>query len=209
VLEDARRGARRATRPLGVLVVVGLGALWVVLFAVWHGRRDNWHDLTTAAAWIPLVELVLAGGLGAAVSLSPGALMVGPPVRRVAWSLSVPVIATATLALVLQSTRPSPVGAFVATALACDVAVMMVAAPILALLLLGQRGRLLTSPVLVGAGAGVAAATFGHAVLHWACPWTDLAHLVWGHVLPSVPLALLGAVSARYLHLTSLGRRSS
>jgi hypothetical protein len=135
--------------------------------------------------------------------------MVGPPVRRVLWSLSIPVLATVTLALFVPSTRPSPAGAFVSTALACDVAITIVAAPILVLLLLGQRGRFLTSPVLVGAGAGVAAATVGHAVLHWGCPWTDLAHLVSGHVLPSVPLALLGAVCARYLHRSSLGPRAS
>lgn len=193
VLEDAKRNPKPAPKGLGRPIVLVGSVVWVVLSGVLHGARDNWHELPTAAAWVPLAELVVASALATAVAIAQGAFMVGPPVRRALAVLAIPVVAAATLLLLVPNLRPTPTGAFFATTLPCDAGITMVAVPVLALLVFAQHGRVLTSPRLVGAVAGIAAATWGHAILHWGCPFTDAGHIFWGHVVPSVPLAVFGA----------------
>lgn len=193
VLEDAKQNERPAPKSLGLPLVLGGCAAWIVLFGVLHGARDNWHELSASAAWFPLGELLFASALATSVAVAQGALMVGPPVRRALAMFASPAIAGATLLALVPNVRPTPPGAFLATTLTCDAGITIVAVPVLALLVYAQRGRVLTSPRLVGAVAGLAAATWGHAILHWGCAFTDIGHLFWGHVVPSIPLAIFGA----------------
>jgi hypothetical protein len=125
--------------------------------------------------------------------------MLGPATRRILWALSAPVAAVAFAAVVIPNTTPTPNSAFLQTTLRCDAGVLIVALPLLVLLVYGQRGRLLPARGFVGALAGVAAATWAQVPLHWACPWTDLPHTLLGHVAPAIPLAIVGAVLARWL----------
>jgi hypothetical protein len=200
VLADAPRLAKKLPKPLALGAVLAVGTCWIVLNAYHVGRRDNWTALPFSASWVVLAELALAAALSTIVALARGSLMLGPSARGILWSLSAPVVATAVIALLVPDTTPTPGGAFLRYALVCDAGAMIIGIPVLVLLVYGQRGRVLASPSLVGAVAGVAAATWGHVVLHWGCPWTDLWHVILGHAAPSIPLAIGGAVFARWLN---------
>jgi hypothetical protein len=200
VLTDAPRAAKKLPRPIAPSVVLAIGVCWLALNAHRLGRRDNWSALPLSASWAMLAELGLAAALCTLVALSRGSLMVGPSARRILWSLSVPVVASAMVALFVPNIAPTPSGAFFRYTFACGAGATFVAIPLLVALVYGQRGRLLASPGLTGAVAGVAAATWGHAILHLECRWTDPAHLLLGHVAPSIPLAIGGALFARWLN---------
>lgn len=200
VLTDAPRLAKRVPKPLAVGVVLAIGVCWVALNAYHVGRRDNWNALPWSASWLMLAELALAAALSTVVALSRGSLMLGPSAQRILWSLSVPLVAAAVVALFVPNTTPAPSGTLLRYALACEAGAMIIAIPVLVVLVYGQRGRILASPGLVGAVAGVAAATWGHVILHRGCPWTDLGHLLLGHVAPAIPLAIGGAVFSRWLN---------
>lgn len=200
VLADVEKSPRPARRALAPWIVLAGSVVSVLVFAVRHDPRANWGELPSFAAWGPVLELAVAGLLSGLVALAQGAFLVGPRTSRALAVLTVPVVAAVTVVLLVPDVHPAPPGEGMRRALACDGAVMMVALPILVLLLLGQRGRFLASPALVGAVAGIAAATWGHATLHWGCPWTDAGHLLLGHVAPTLPLAILGAWLSRRLH---------
>jgi hypothetical protein len=200
VLTHAPRLAKKLPKPLALGVVLVGGACWIALNAYHVGRRDNWGTLPLSASWGVLAEIALAAALSTVVALSRGSLMLGPSVRRLLWSLSVPVVVAAVVALFVPNTTPTPSGGFLRYTLVCDAGAMIIAIPVLVLLVYGQRGRILAAPGLVGAAAGVAAATWGHVILHRGCPWTDLGHLLLGHVAPAIPLAIVGAVFARWLN---------
>lgn len=204
VLDDVKNDRRPAPRALAPWTVFLGSAVWVTLQTLAHARRANWAELPDAAAWVPLLELACAGVLSAVVAISQGAFLLGPKTSRALAVLAVPMAVAVTVVLLVPDLHPAPEGQALRRALGCDAGVMMVALPILALLLLGQRGRFLASPGLVGAVAGIAASTWGHAILHWGCPWTDPGHVLLGHVAPSIPLALVGAWLSRRLHRATL-----
>jgi len=200
VLTDAPRLAKKLPKPLALGAVLAIGVGWVALNAYHVGRRDNWSALPLSASWGVLGEIALAAALSTVVALSRGSLMLGPSARRILWSSSVPVVAAALVALLVPNTTPTPSGTFLRYTLVCDAGAMIIGIPVLVALVYGQRGRILASPGLVGAVAGVAAATWGHMVLHRGCPWTDLGHVLLGHVAPAIPLAIVGAVFSRWLN---------
>jgi hypothetical protein len=202
VLTEAPQLAKRLPKSLALAAVLAIGGGWVALNAYHFGRRDKWSALPLSASWAVLAELALAAALSTVVALARGSLMLGPSARRILWSLSVPVVAAALVALFVPDTTPTPSGAFLRYTLVCDAGAMIIGIPVLVVFVYGQRGRVLASPGLVGAVAGVAAATWGHVVLHWGCPWTNLWHALLGHVAPSIPLAIGGAVFARWLNRT-------
>jgi hypothetical protein len=200
VLAEVPRRAAKLPKPLGVTAIVGAGAAWVALFASLHGRRANWGDLPPAASWMALGQLALVAALSTLAALARGALMFGPPARRVAAALSASAVVAAAVALAAPNTTPTPRDSFWAETLACEAGIVAVALPLLVLLAFRHRGRVLASPALAGALAGVVAATWGHALLHWGCPWTDAAHVLVGHAAPALPLALGGAAFASWLN---------
>jgi hypothetical protein len=206
VLADAPRLGDQLPKPLPLSVVLGAGGCWIALYAYVVGRRDNWSGLPSSASWALLAEIALAAALTTVVALSRGPHMVGPSARWILGSLSVPVVLLALVALLVPNTTPTPDDAFLRFTLRCDAGATLIAIPVLVVLVYGERGRVFASPAFVGAVAGVAAATWGHAILHWGCPWTDFRHVLLGHVVPSIPLALGGALFARTLNRSrSLG----
>ena len=208
VLADAPRLGPKLPAPIRPAMIIAGALVWLAVFTLWHGRRDNWSDLPASGSWMVLGEIALAAALSTVVTLSRGSLMLGQPVRRVLWALTVPLVAAGVVMLFVPNARPTPVATFWKETLACDAGVGLAAIPVLALLVYGLRGRILAAPALVGAASGVAAATWGHAIFHWGCPWTDLEHVLYGHVAPAVPLAILGALFAKWLNrLRSVGPR--
>jgi hypothetical protein len=207
VLADAQRLAGHVPQPLKLGTVLAIGMCWVAIVTYVIGRRDNWSDLPISASWAVLGEIALAAALSTVVALSRGPLMVGPSARRILWSLSVPVVLAAVVSIFVPNTTPTPSGAFLRYALQCDAGAIVVAIPVLVVLVYGQRGQILASPGFVGAVAGVAAATWGHAILHWGCPYTNLGHTLLGHVAPAIPLAIGGALFARWLNRARSLRR--
>jgi len=209
VLVDAPGVEKRLARPLALRVVVAIALCWLAIVAHRLGRRDNWNALPLSASWAVVGELALAASLSTIVALSRGSLMLGPSARRILWSLSIPVLTIAIVALFVPNTTPTPRGAFLRYTLACDAGAVSIAIPVLVALVYGQRGRILASPGLTGAVAGVAAATWGQAILQRECPWTDVGHVLLGHVAPSIPLAIGGALFARWLSRARSLRRKS
>ncbi len=133
VLADAPRLASNLPKPLAVGAVLAVGAGWIVLSASHVGRRDNWSTLPFTASWVVLAEIALVAALSTVVALARGSLMLGPSARRILWSLSAPVVATAIIALLVPNTTPTPSGEFLRYTLVCDAGVMIIGIPVLLL----------------------------------------------------------------------------
>ncbi len=198
ILADAPKVRPRRGLPLALLGLVATA--WAVTFAVLHGRRSNWSTLPESATWLTLAELAVLAAIVSVTTLARGRTMLGPTARWLFVASTAPVVAFAGVALTTTpAAQPVPPERFLAAAAGCDASVVLAAVPLLALLLWQQRDRILASPGRVGAVAGIAAAAWGHVLLHWSCPWTDLQHVMFGHVLPAIPLAISGAILARWL----------
>lgn len=198
ILADAPKVRARRRVPVAVLSLVA--AAWAVTFAVVHGTRSNWSTLPESATWLTLAELVVLAAIVSVTTLVRGRTMLGPAARWLLVACAAPLVGLVGVALTTSpGAHPVPPGRFLAAAVGCDVSVLLAAVPLLALLLWRQRDRILASPGRVGAVAGIAAAAWGHALLHWSCPWTDLQHVLFGHVLPAIPLAISGAILASWL----------
>ena len=70
-------------------------------------------------------------------------------------------------------------------------------APMRRALLWLRRGTLAAAPALTGACLGAAAATWAHLVLHAHCATAHPLHVLVGHLLPLVPVMLVGALVGR------------
>jgi hypothetical protein len=190
VLADAAKTKPKKIVPKRTIFLVG--AALVIAFATIHGRRVNWNELPSA--WVVLAELVLTSLLVSFVALARGPYLVGPPARSIRFGFAAPAIAFALfLALSSPGLCPAPPDRFWAATAACDASAILLGIPLMVLFLVVHRGAVIVSPRFVGAISGVAAASWSHAALHWACPFTDVAHVAIGHVLPCIPLAIAGA----------------
>jgi hypothetical protein len=207
LLADAARVDDRLPKALAPGVVLGISASWLALLVFRVTRRYNWGSLPLSASWIVLGEIALAATLATMVALSRGPLMLGPSARRMLWSVSIPMLLVTAVAVFVPNTTPTPSQSFLRNTLSCDVGTLIVAVPLLVMLVLGQRARFVPAPSLLGAVAGVASATWAHALLHWACPWTDLQHTLFGHVAPVIPLATGGAILSQWIHRPRALRR--
>ena len=203
VLEEAA-GRKPAKRPLSPVLAAAPALIWLALLAVVHGQRGNWGTIGAVAAWGGLAAIAVMAALAMRVAASVGALGLGPKVSRALWSLAFPVLAGAAAICLVPNIQPA--GDVLAPALTCDAWELLSGVPVLLLLVLVHRGRPLTAAWLVGAVSGVASATWGHAVLHCVCSWTDPIHIVFGHILPALPLAGLGAWLAERQNRTSMVR---
>jgi len=189
VLADARNVAPR--RRLGPATAAIAIAIVSVVFLLWHGRRPSWD----ATAWVLLVELSATASLVSVVAVARGSILVGPSAGALRLAFVAPLVAFG-LVLLLQAGAPPP-ERFWRTAAVCDATALLVGAPLLGVLLATRRGTFLLAPRLVGVAAGLAAGAWAHALLHWGCPFTHAGHVVLGHVLPSLPLAIAGAFALK------------
>ena len=188
----------RAQTRMRVALLVGAGLVWMALLALVHGRRADWSTAPGWMVWVPFLDASLAAAVVTGLVVSRGRTMLGAPVGGLLAAMILAPVVTGVVAVscVLGALGGSAwlSGALeLRTSMACDVFSLVLAVPLLGLLVLALRGRTLPAPALVGALVGVCAGTWSHAALSWLCPWNDPVHLLVGHVLPSVPLALLGA----------------
>jgi hypothetical protein len=191
VLADAAKTKPR--KLLRTRTIFLAAAALIIAFASIHGRRANWADLPSA--WVTLAELALTSLLVSFVAIARGPHLVGPTARSIRLGLAAPAIALSLyLAIASPGICPAPPDRFWTATAACDVSALLLGLPLVIVFLVAHRGAVVVSRRLVGAVAGVAAASWSHAVLHWGCPFTDVMHITIGHALPCVPLAIAGAL---------------
>ncbi len=204
----------RTQTQLRLLALAGTAAVWLVFLSLAHGRRPDWSAEPAWMVWTPLLDASLAAVVITSLAVSRGRTLLGAPVS---WLLGAMILVPAvTGAVVVASVLGAlgdaawlPRAMELRTSLGCDVFSLAIALPLLGLFLLSLRGRTLPAPAWIGATGGVCAGTWSHAALSWVCPWNDPVHLVVGHLLPSLPLALLGAWAAVVLTRRASRPRSS
>jgi hypothetical protein len=79
----------------------------------------------------------------------------------------------------------------------CGLLTLLIALPLIGIALLVLRGLTLSRPGLVGACLGLAAATWAHLLIRVHCPLGGAGHAILGHLLPLLPLMILGAWEMR------------
>ena len=79
----------------------------------------------------------------------------------------------------------------------CGVLTLLIALPLIGIALLVLRGLTLSRPGLAGACLGLAAATWAHLLIRVHCPLGGAGHAILGHLLPLLPLMILGAWAMR------------
>jgi hypothetical protein len=198
-----RTWARRA-------LLGGLGAMawwWVVLFAL--GLRFDWHELPTTSLAETIVTLLAVAVLAMAAGLTRGRAMVGAASESLvlaAWGLPA-VLLVLVVAVDPQASSSVLFTGWPATvwhARACDLFTFIIALPLLAIGLLLPRGLTLSRPGWTGACLGLAAATWAHLLIRVHCPVSGPRHALIGHLLPALPLMVLGAWA-----MTALNRRQN
>ena len=214
VLSDiAARPVPRGHASLGRSVLLAAALLWIVVRAWLEHQRADWNALPPSASWAPLVDAILIATLVSALALSRGKAMVGASARALWAAALAPVVITATVLLLAipgaatdEASAAAGGASFWHGVLSCGSGALAIGIPVTLLLVAAQRRLLLASPALVGAAAGIAAASWAHAVLHWACPIGGAGHIVVGHALPTVPLAAFGALAGWLLDRRALRR---
>jgi hypothetical protein len=197
----ARQPASRPRAWLRRLSVAAFGALvWQVTMLSVLGVRPDWHDLPAPAMAATIVGLLAAALLASAIGLARGRSMVGNTTE----SLSLAAWGAPLLLLLLvvvidphgSSTRTAP-DALLRHAWPCGLLTLLIALPLLGIALLVLRGLTLSRPGLAGACLGLAAATWGHLLIRVHCPLGGAGHAILGHLLPLLPLMILGAWAMR------------
>ncbi len=190
-----------AARNLVRYALLAAAIAWVGLRAWLEQPRADWDALPASASWAALADAVFVAALVSALALSRGRAMVGPSARALLLAALAPVVITATVLLLAVPTAATDAASIAAggasfwpAALRCGAGALAVGVPVTLLLVAAQRKLVFASPALVGAAAGIAAASWAHAILHWGCPIAGAGHVVVGHALPTVPLAVLGAL---------------
>ena len=176
--------ARRAV--LASVVCAG----WVVLGVALPGPHGEGPRL---APWYVATSLLLVGGSGAALlalSLSRGRYMVGPSVERMRLLAALPL---ASLVWIL-ATAPA-VGAESQPAWRCHSHGLLLGLPLLALLVALRRGLPAPASALLGACLGACTGAWVHVILFAICADGSASHGAIGHVLPALPLMLVGAAA--------------
>lgn len=195
-----------ATRPHAWtrrMTFVGFSvATWLVAAVVVSGVRGDWSELPALPLVATLAALVLVASLAWTVGLSRGRAMVGAATESLSVALWGLLLALHALVIVLDPRGPSTetfagVWSTIRHAAPCFLRTIVVAVPLLALVLLPLRGLTLARPFLVGACTGLGAATLAHAVAWLHCPIGGPAHALPGHLLPAIPMILLGGYITR------------
>ncbi|MBC8133849.1 MAG: DUF1109 family protein [Deltaproteobacteria bacterium] len=99
-------------------------------------------------------------------------------------------------------------GTTLAGTLKCDLLVIAVGMPLVGLGWAMSKGMTLARPALSGACVGLGAATWAHAVLRMHCPVDGASHAVVAHLLPAIPLMIMGAWAFRKTSHIPARRRS-
>ena len=161
------------------------------------GLRGDFHELPMLYGLGTAVAASAGAGALLAFGLSRGPAMMGPRFGvLLAALLVVPASLLGFLLIVVQGGPTSPVlpaEQSMRAMLVCDAIAIAVALPPLFAALAYRRVFSSNAPGLVGALLGAAAGLLAHMGVHLHCAVTDTSHIMIGHFLPALPLALIGA----------------
>jgi hypothetical protein len=164
------------------------------------GIRPDWHDLPEPAMATTIVGLLAAALLASTVGLARGRSMVGTTTELLsiaAWG--VPFL----LLLLVSAIDPHGTSTSAASdahlrhAWPCGMLTILIALPLLGMAFFVLRGLTLSRPGLAGACLGLASATWAHLLIRIHCPLSGSGHAILGHLLPLLPLMILGAWAMR------------
>lgn len=161
------------------------------------GLRGDFHELPMLYGLGTAVLASAAAGSLLAFGLSRGPAMMGPRFGVLLAALLI--VPTAVLVFLLTVVRAGPSSPIVPAEqtmramLVCDAIALAVGLPPLFAALAYRRVFSANAPALVGALLGAAAGLLAHMGVHLHCAVTDSSHLMIGHFLPALPLALIGA----------------
>jgi len=193
-----------ASRPHAWLRRIGLAGLgttaWLVTMLSVLGIRRDWHDLPVPAVTATILGLLAAALLVSAIGLARGRAMVGTTTERLsvaAWGVPISLLLLVASADPGGSATATAPGALLLQAWPCGILTLLIALPLMGIALLVLRGLTLSRPGLVGACLGLAAATWAHLLIRVHCAVGGTGHAVLGHLLPLLPLMLLGAWAMR------------
>jgi len=181
-------GRRRAALIYAVAALAGLP-----LFFAWGGIEHSAGRPITLTIGIAIGALLLAITC-AGVAWWRGKSAVGRP-EGVLFAVAVLAPIATYVWLVMWHGRyadpPSHLG------FRCLLMTMVSGAPLLAAALYVRKRTVAVHPVASGAALGAAAGAFGEITVDLWCPITTSAHVLLGHALPIVILALAGAAIGR------------
>jgi hypothetical protein len=163
----------------------------------------------------PLVQtfgaLLGVATAAAAVALTRGAAMAGAAFEKLA---AVVAVGFGVLLLLVLAVDPeagaTPIfvgGALWWHAVPCALMVFGLGLPLLAAGLVPLAGLTLGRPGLTGGCVGLAAATLAHLLIRFHCAVGGSPHALLGHLLPEIPLMLMGAWCSRARVVERLGAR--
>jgi hypothetical protein len=196
--------SQTASRPRTWFRRVLLGCLgataWLVTLLSILGLRPDWQDLPAPALTATLAGLLAAALLASAMGLARGRAMVGTTTESLsltAWGAPLLLL----LLVVMVDPRGTPTAmapdALLRHAWPCGLLTLLVALPLLGIALLVLRGLTLSRPGLAGACLGLGAATWAHLIIRVHCPLGGTGHAILGHLLPLLPLMIVGAWAMR------------
>jgi len=192
------------SRPRTWLRRVCLAALasmvWLLTMLSFLGIRRDWHDLPAPAVTATMVALLAAALLASAIGLARGRAMVGTTTESLslaAWG--VPLLLLLLVVVVDPGGTPTAAAPdkLVLHAWPCGLLTLLIALPLMGIALLVLRGLTLSRPRLAGACLGLAAATWAHLLIRVHCELGGTGHAILGHLLPLLPLMILGAWAIR------------
>jgi hypothetical protein len=177
-----------------LLLVLGFGALTAtfISYGVRFHERPHAYVFALALVWLPLAFAVTWGGVGRGRSMlgrpTPwlAAVVVGTPLALLAtWAV---------VAVGWPSVWTDASGW--PDHMVCNRGTMLLSiGPFLALTAIRRRTDTV-NPWLTGAAIGTVAGVWAAIVLHFICGHTRPVHMLLGHFLPIVLLALIGTVFA-------------
>jgi hypothetical protein len=193
-----------ASRPhtwLRRISLVCLGAtawLWTMLSIL--GIRPDWHDLPEPAMATTIVGLLAAALLASAIGLARGRSMVGTTTEFLslaAWGVPLLLLLLVSMIDPHGTSTSAASDAHLRHAWPCGLLTILIALPLLGMAVLVLRGLTLSRPGLAGACLGLASATWAHLLIRIHCPLSGAGHAILGHLLPLLPLMILGAWAMR------------
>jgi len=195
----------RATRPgTWARRVLGAGAftlLWMMAAAALLRGRSDWGELPSRPLALTFAVLLAVAAAAVAGGLTRGRAMAGAGLERLAVVVGVGLAALLVLVLAVDPQGPSTHqlsgAALVWHSLPCAALVTGAGFPLVVAALVPFAGLSLARPGLTGACVGLAAATLAHALVRFHCGLGGSDHALIGHLLPGVPLMLLGAWFSR------------
>jgi hypothetical protein len=183
------------------ILLAGVGAMaWLLAMLAVLGIRPDWRDLPVPAVTSTIAGLLAAALLASKVGLARGRTMVGATTGSLSVSTwGIPLLLLLLVAIV-DPRGPSTVvapDAHLMHAGPCGLLVLLIALPLLGIGHFVLRGLVLSRPGLAGACLGLAAATWAHVLIRVHCPLAGAGHAMLGHLLPLLPLMVLGAWTMR------------